>query len=150
MFSGQDRPSTRRRWRPGFLDVVGTRMPRDARPFTPLLEASSGWLNVLPVPGPVAPVAPAKPVDPAVLGSVTKLDQVGLGSLALADRSAAAAVNLASIFQRHADADAAQTTIAHANQLNASVVTVLGSALGVTTHAAAPAPPAISRLATGI
>ncbi len=53
---------------------------RDTRLFEPLLDVSLGYLNLLAVNDPVAPVRPRDPVDPALLENAEELAQVGLTS----------------------------------------------------------------------
>src|SRR6266545_396106 len=96
---------------------AGTAPPPSRARFRPLLEASLGWLSLLPVPAPVSPVAPSTPDGVGHLAA----DRVGLVARAVsspASLAAASRARLAGILSKQGSIDAGRAAGAGAAGLD--------------------------------
>jgi hypothetical protein len=121
------------RWRPDAMGRHWFALPRDPVLFDALLSATTQWLNVLPVPGPVTPVRPPSPPDPQRLGAAAKFSAIGLRSATVTSVEATAAIadaHLAGIMTRAGNQAASEALLVRARGLDANVAAAI--------HAAAP------------
>lgn len=65
-------------WEPELGGQFRPLLPRDPSLFSPLLSATSQWLNILPVPSPASPVRPTTTVNEQLLSSVSALHGAGI------------------------------------------------------------------------
>jgi hypothetical protein len=65
-------------WVPELGSQIRPLLPRDPSLFSPLLSATSQWLNILPVPSPPSPVRPTTAVNEQLLSSVSALHGAGI------------------------------------------------------------------------
>src|SRR6266511_47613 len=120
---------------------AGTAPPPSRARFRPLLEASLGWLSLLPVPAPVSPVAPSTPDGVGHLAA----DRVGLVARAVsspASLAAASRARLAGILSKQGSIDAGRAAGAGAAGLDPAVAHALLTAVtGPARSVPATAPP---------
>jgi tetratricopeptide (TPR) repeat protein len=148
---------------PGWTPELGVKLhpmlPRNPELFTPLLSATSQWLNIIPVAPPASPVRPTVPVSTDFLRSVTSLDGAGLSVVSANQTNALnslADMRLAQIYAGQDNQQASSNALTRAKGLDPAIAKALappgirpeknptkGAAAGRTVRAAA------TRLATG-
>lgn len=79
-------------WSPELGQQFRPMLPRDPSLFTPLLSASSQWLNILPAPTPASPVRPTVAVNAQTLASVSSLHGAGITPVSSNPANTAAAL----------------------------------------------------------
>lgn len=147
---------------PGWAPEVGVKLhptlPRNPELFTPLLSATSQWLNIIPVSPPASPVRPTAPVSADFLRSVASLDGAGLSVVSANQtnaRNSLADMRLAQIYAGQGNKQASSNALTRAEGLDPTIAKALappgirpvkgptkGAAAGRTVRAAA------TRLAT--
>ncbi len=126
-------------WSPDLGAQFRPLLPRDPSLFTPLLSASSQWLNILPAPTPASPVRPTVAVNATTLGSVSSLHGAGITPVSSNPANTAAALadlRLAAIYTGQGNTAASSV----ADQRASSLDPVVAQGFGVNGASPAPTP----------
>ena len=107
-------------WTPDLGSQLRPLLPRDSSLFSPLLSATSQWLNILPAPAPASPVRPTIAVNQQTLSSVSPLHGAGIIPVS---------ANLANAFNALADLRLATIYSDQGNQAASTVVAQRASSL---------------------
>ncbi|MGA2736452.1 MAG: hypothetical protein ABSG65_03265 [Bryobacteraceae bacterium] len=116
-------------WEPELGTQFWPVLPRDPSLFSPLLSATSQWLNILPVPTPASPVRPTAAVSPTLLSTVAVLHGAGLtpvsANLPVAFE-AMADMRLAAIYTGQGNTAASTAVVQRAESLDPTIVKGFG------------------------
>ena len=115
-------------WEPELGSKFRPDLPRDPSLFTPLLSATSQWLNILPVPSSPSPVRPTSVVSSELLGAVSSLHGAGLTVVSADPASAAEALadmRLAAIYTDQGNTGASAVAVSRAESLAPTLATAL-------------------------
>ena len=133
-------------WQPEVGAKLRIALPRDPGLFTPMLSATSQWLNVLPVAPPASPVQPTVAVNAALLDGATALRGAGLSSVSAtpaATQAALADMRLATIYTNQGNTAASAAAVSRAKGLDPTVATALDPTATATASTAATAATAV-------
>jgi hypothetical protein len=129
-------------WEPELGPKIRPLLPRDPSLFSPLLSATSQWLNILAVPSAASPVRPTSAINPSLLSSASNLHGAGLnvvGTNATNVSEALVDMRLAAIYADQGNTGASSVAVTRAKSLDSALATALNPKHATTTPAAAPA-----------
>jgi hypothetical protein len=115
-------------WVPELGPKFHPMLPRSPELFSPLLSATSQWLNVIPVTPPASPVRPTTAVDENLLSSVASLHGAGLSTVSTNPANSLAAIadlRLADIYARQGNAQADSSLVTRAEGLDPTITKAL-------------------------